>query len=128
MRSVTKCGGTIRYMPERIKSVLRSDRFFFMTLVVLVGLLAYGLGMQAGRLAVEAELPTQPAVVFQAAPDVVSDSVAVPVVASRSGTKYHRLDCPGAETIKEANLIRFASTDLARAAGYTPASNCAGLE
>lgn len=50
------------------------------------------------------------------------------VVASKSGTKYHFPWCAGAQSIKEANKIWFASNTEARAAGYEPASNCKGLE
>ncbi len=50
------------------------------------------------------------------------------VVASKSGTKYHLPDCPGAKQIKESNKISFASVSAARAAGYTPAANCPGLK
>lgn len=50
------------------------------------------------------------------------------VVASKSGTKYHLPWCSGAKTIKEENKIWFASFEEARAAGYTPAGNCKGIE
>ncbi len=49
-------------------------------------------------------------------------------LASSKGTKYHRVDCPGAQTIKEENRIYFSSEDEARKAGFTPAGNCPGLE
>ena len=49
------------------------------------------------------------------------------LVASKSGTKYHLLDCPGAKTIAEKNKIYFKSIVEAIAAGYTPAANCKGL-
>jgi len=50
------------------------------------------------------------------------------VVASKSGTKYHYPWCAGAKQISEKNKIIFNSTEEARAAGYTPASNCKGLK
>ncbi len=49
------------------------------------------------------------------------------LVASKSGTKYHLLDCPGAKTIAEKNKIYFKSIAEAVAAGYTPAANCKAL-
>lgn len=116
-------------MTDRIKEMLQSDRLFFMAVVLLVGFVSYGLGRQAGLL--EGAIGhTQPAaaMVFVAAPETVLLPDAISVVASRGGTKYHLPDCPGAQTIKEANLIRFASLDLARAAGYLPAGNCRGLK
>ena len=45
-------------------------------------------------------------------------------VASKSGTKYHALTCPGAKQIKESNKIFFAAETDAEAAGYTRAANC----
>lgn len=50
------------------------------------------------------------------------------VVASKSGTKYHYPWCAGAKQISEKNKIFFNSISEARAKGYTPASNCKGLE
>jgi hypothetical protein len=50
------------------------------------------------------------------------------VVASKSGTKYHFPWCAGAKQISSKNLITFNSIEAARAAGYTPASNCKGLK
>lgn len=49
-------------------------------------------------------------------------------VASSKGTKYHRIDCSGAKTIKEENRIYFDSPQAAQKAGYSPAGNCPGLE
>jgi len=48
-------------------------------------------------------------------------------VASKSGTKYHLVTCPGAKQIKKENKIYFNSAEEAEAAGYTSASNCPGL-
>jgi hypothetical protein len=50
------------------------------------------------------------------------------LVASVNGTKYHFPWCPGAQRIKEENLIEFSSTSEAQAAGYTKAANCKGLK
>ena len=49
-------------------------------------------------------------------------------VASSKGTKYHRIDCSSAKTIKEENRVYFDSEEAARKAGYGPAGNCPGLE
>jgi hypothetical protein len=59
---------------------------------------------------------------------VDSDKATKGYIASKNGTKYHRIDCPGARTIKESNKVYFASEDEARKAGYAPASNCPGLQ
>lgn len=50
------------------------------------------------------------------------------LVASVRGTKYHHPWCSGAQRIKEENKIWFTNSDDARSSGYTPASNCKGLE
>ena len=48
-------------------------------------------------------------------------------VASAKGTKYHRIDCPGATTIKEINRVYFGTEEEAKKAGFAPAANCPGL-
>ena len=50
------------------------------------------------------------------------------VVASKNGTKYHYPWCAGAKQISDKNKITFNSIEEARAAGYTPATNCKGLK
>ena len=50
------------------------------------------------------------------------------LVASKTGTKYHFPWCSGAQRIKEENKVWFTTNKDARQAGYTPASNCKGLE
>lgn len=50
------------------------------------------------------------------------------VVASKNGTKYHYPWCAGAKQISDKNKITFESIEAARAAGYSPASNCKGLK
>ncbi|KKW22190.1 MAG: Deoxyribonuclease I [Parcubacteria group bacterium GW2011_GWA1_51_12] len=49
------------------------------------------------------------------------------LVASKSGSAYHLLNCPGAKQIKEENKVYFATEADAKAAGYRPAGNCPGL-
>ncbi|MDP3735545.1 MAG: hypothetical protein Q8R39_03910 [bacterium] len=50
------------------------------------------------------------------------------VLGSKNGTKYHFPWCSGAQRIKEENKRWFDSVAAARAAGYSPAGNCKGLE
>ncbi len=50
------------------------------------------------------------------------------IVASKSGARYHFTWCSGAKQIKEENKIYFKTAAEARLRGYTPASNCPGLE
>jgi len=128
-------------MFEKLKTHLQSDQVFIILILVLVGVASFGLG----RLSVlpnhfeahpgEARVLITPSSGMRSSVDTtLRDSPAPtvdtnatspqPVVASRSGTKYHLLTCPGASQIKAANRIEFASPAEARAAGYTPAANC----
>jgi hypothetical protein len=50
------------------------------------------------------------------------------LVGSKNSTKYHFPWCSGALRITEANKVYFNSREEARNKGYTPASNCPGLE
>lgn len=50
------------------------------------------------------------------------------LVGSKNSTKYHFPWCSGALRITEGNKIYFNSAEEARSRGYTPASNCLGLE
>lgn len=113
-------------MPAKLKSFLRSEQTIMAILLCAIALASFALGRQSVESPTVAGQSTyqEAGVVFVDAPKAAVASDAVPVAASKNGTKYHRLDCPGATTIKEANLIRFASVDLARAAGYEPAGNC----
>lgn len=49
-------------------------------------------------------------------------------VGSKNGSKYHFPWCGGAKRIKEKNKVVFNTKEEARAAGYTPAGNCKGLD
>jgi hypothetical protein len=69
--------------------------------------------------------PTQaPVTQGQVVVPVVTTAVGAPYVASKAGTKYHHITCPGAKQIKEENKIYFASVQEAMAAGYSKAANC----
>jgi hypothetical protein len=50
------------------------------------------------------------------------------VVASKNGTAYHLMTCPGALQIKDANKVYFKTRADAEAAGYKAAGNCPGLK
>lgn len=56
------------------------------------------------------------------------DAGATFLVGSKNSDKYHFPWCSGALRIKPENLISFTSYEEARAAGYTPAGNCDGLQ
>lgn len=111
--------------------------------VALLGVVAFGLG----RLSVPAQ-PTTVALCDTVVRDTRTTDLAaaaVPAtspeaptepgvtsgtaryVASKNGTVYHLPWCSGAQRIKDANKVWFASKAEAEAAGYHPASNCKGI-
>lgn len=112
--------------------------------VALVGVAAFGLGRLSASdrptaVALCDTLPTHTTstadLAAAAAPIAPSDtpkeqgttSGAARYVASKNGTVYHLPWCTGAQRIKDANKVWFASKDEAEAAGYHPASNCKGI-
>ena len=141
-------------MFEKLKWWMANDTIFGAILLVLVGISSFGLGrlsvlntadvpLAGPRVQliasstpptplVSSSSPEKAAVVRQsaAALESVTPLLVVPAgpyVASKSGTKYHLVTCPGAKQIKPANKIFFATAAEAAAAGYSPASNCPGL-
>lgn len=140
-------------MFEKLKSWFLDDTVYLSSLLVLVGICSFGLGrlsvlpvpstatsVPIGLVASPIAAPTalQP-IVATTSSSTHTDSALVngeammatssagavlPYVASKSGTKYHRIDCPGAKQIKTENKIYFTSEASAAAAGYTRAANC----
>lgn len=119
---------------DKIKRILADDTLFYGLLIGLVALTAYGLGKHSA-VTPRTDLGTAQVTLTQQAPlervvetASASTSAKVQLVGSKNGTKYHFLTCPGAGQIKEENKVFFDSFASARAAGYEPAANCAGLE
>lgn len=122
-------------MLEKLKSFVRDETIFTVSLVVLVAIVSFGLGRHSvvsdkGKVSAAAK----PAgVIFTDTPQIIAGTGTTTVfslqkvVASRTGTKYHLANCPGAAQIKEENKVFFDSVELAKAAGYAPAANCPGL-
>lgn len=103
-------------------------------IIVFVGLSGYSLGRLSAVSPEERGFSIREAPLDEASPSQNSAATIeeeIPsggeVVASKNGSKYHFPWCSGAKAINEANKITFSSTDEARKAGYTPASNCKGL-
>ena len=140
---------------EKLK--IHQDNLFFMAVIIMVGLVGFGLGRLSARYQ-PAELKIQSTLVNMAELDRVvtaspekpiAEKTASPSAASREealldldtvdvankkivGNKnskiYHYEDCPGELKMKEGNKIFFASIIEAQKAGYRPAGNCPGLE
>ncbi len=138
-------------MLQKLKSFLSDDALYYSALVILVAVASFGLGRQSvvekgqennlktsSNLVVTPSAPAGPTptnnpiaptpIPASSQPAAVAGAANGEVVASKSGSKYHLPTCPGAKQIKPANLISFPSTAAAEAAGYTPASNCKGLQ
>tara|TARA_B100000508_G_scaffold133216_1_gene122895 strand:- start:5234 stop:5575 length:342 start_codon:yes stop_codon:yes gene_type:complete len=113
-------------MREKLKSFLADDALFYTILVLLVAVISFGLGQRS--VSTDSVAQNKAGVVFTDVVETESGEEGVKVVGSKSGTKYHLLDCPGAEQMKEDNKVFFDSIDLAEAAGYSPAANCPGLQ
>ena len=117
---------------SHFSDILADDAVFYASLVLLVALTAFGLGRLSQEINLETtpnggvELTAQPAAVVE------SGALATPetgqFVASKQGSKFHRLDCPGAGQIAEKNKLYFRSEAEAMSAGYSRAANCAFAE
>jgi len=122
-------------MYEKFKSYLADETLFIAILLILVSFISFGLGRQSVMGGEIRPAPTAPAgISITETPKAIENKAPIEslssekVVVSKSGTKYHLLNCPGASQIKEENKVYFENTELARAAGYTPAANCPGLK
>lgn len=125
-------------------------RLFVPLVVILVGVLGFGVGRLTGEgqgNAIKIEYDPSLASLMNTTPSgstqtasVSNASVLAPqslgspttasqaVVASKNGTKYHFPYCPGAKQIKAENKISFNSAAEAEASGYTLAGNCKALK
>jgi hypothetical protein len=131
---------------EKIKDfgkIVALDRVFIPLLIILVGSASFALGRlsvkDSGNKPIQiiettsetaaalngvttTENPSSPT------PQKSADKESGKLVGSKNGTKYHFPWCSGAARITEINKVWFESAEEARAAGYTPAANCKGLE
>lgn len=108
---------------------MADDAFFYSALLVLVAVASFGLGRQSIVSSTENKTVKPPQNQIQALVPLTNSTVGQSdalggVVASKSGSKYHLPDCPGASQIKPENVIEFVSVTEAEAAGYEPAANC----
>lgn len=125
-------------MLEKLKSFIVDDTVFTAALLVMVAIASFGLGQQSEAVSRSktAEATKKPDISIQGDAFVTQSAFVASsttrgsllVIASKSGSKYHLPNCPGAKQIKEANKVEFDSVEAAEAAGYTPAANCPGLQ
>ena len=128
----------MQYILEKIKLTVSGD-VFVVLVIVFVGLSSFGLGrlsaLDGKKFEVQILEPKQHAAVVSAvsglkeiSPLSEIENLGGEYVASKKGTKYHFPWCGGAARIAEENKVWFATKEEARAAGYTPAGNCKGLD
>jgi hypothetical protein len=126
---------SISYTPEKIKKAAG-----FVVILVLLPVLGVGVYKMKAEMAEKSPVSIVyskvggSAVVTSAAAFSNKNALApkmditnLPVVASKKGTKYHLLTCPGAKTIAVENKVTFPNSKAAEKAGFEPAKNCKGL-
>lgn len=97
---------------------------FFVLVILLVGISSFGLGRLSATETKRPAIRLYQQKTFASPPMRVGGMV----VASRLGSKYRFPWCPGVDALRSVNRIWFPSIKAARAAGYSPARNCKGLE
>lgn len=101
-------------------------RFFLIFIIILVALLAFGIGQLSGQSRGGVDIKYDPSITQSDSHAAVSESSTQPstqqIFASSKGTKYYYTGC--SNNISAANKIFFASAAFAEQAGYTPASGC----
>jgi hypothetical protein len=124
---------SIQDISKKLKAFISDDRYFYTLLIITVSFLSFGLGRMSVQ---ESQSNQQPKVVMTEQLSAVARSatnsstttlkkeVIKNFVASKKGTKYHLLSCPGAKQMSEKNKIYFDSEAKAKAAGYIRAKNC----
>ena len=127
--------------PTGMRRILENRDLFPAVLIVVVGVVSFGLG-RLDRPAADVAVPfgsMRPTVPLPKSPVVESmeqgdesgqKTVTAPgsYVASKNSNKYHYPWCSGAQRISDANKIYFSSVEEARKSGYIPAANCKGLK
>ncbi|MDP3764542.1 MAG: hypothetical protein Q8Q95_02890 [bacterium] len=140
---------------EKIKP--HSDQVFLITVIVLVGVISFGLGRLSAKyktaelnikstivntadlnkIVTDDSVKNKTTVKKESAPSAVEESepnvaaIILPaqkIVGNRDSKIYHYENCAGALRMKAENKIYFASIVEAKSSGFRPAGNCQGLE
>ncbi len=132
-------------MYKKLKSLLADDLVFTSLLLCCVAVTSFLLGRasvletasrepgagtavrQTALVPVASLSQSSAAVTSAVTPQPSGGGETGPIVASKTGTKYHLTTCPGAKQIKVENKIYFATAAEAESAGYSKAANCPGL-
>ncbi len=112
---------TISEVREKCKSVFSNvpKDVIIVSVLILASLASFGLGYITGFDGGLSDKPKQGSAFMSFNP-----STKTPVLASKNGTRYYLSSCTGAKRISKANKIWFISAEVAKVAGYAPASNC----
>jgi hypothetical protein len=100
-------------------------RFFLSLVIILVGLLSFGLGRLSGQGNGAGEVKISYDQSDLALPSAIQSAAAVTsgaIVASSNGKKYYYPGCTN--NISDKNKITFTNYTAAEASGYTLAANC----
>ena len=125
-----------RKSKQKVDDLTKND-LYTITLLILIGFAGFGLGrlslIEENRESVNIEFPEYLSASALNSQKSTAGAEALAInqgllVASKNGSKYHYPWCSGGKSISEKNKIWFDSTEEARKAGYTPASNCKGLK
>jgi hypothetical protein len=125
---------------KRFLSFLTRGDIYITLIVICVGFCSFGLGILYARDIRKPPVTIQQTLGGPIATSTINRRETLPltppnntstnpsqkgtIVASKKGTRYHLLSCPGASQIKEENRIYFSSSAEAEEAGYTRAANC----
>jgi len=132
-------GMSIQELFIKFKGFLQNSDFLLVLLIIIVSLASFYLGKfsvseKMGNFEQKAQVisknnPLVPTATVSTRDTRATSSIETQgaYVASKSGTKYHLPWCPGAQQIKDANKIWFATKEDAEKAGYAPAANCKGM-
>ncbi|MEK7501109.1 MAG: Ada metal-binding domain-containing protein [Patescibacteria group bacterium] len=140
----------MRNLLEKIK--LYQESLFLVLVIVMVGLIGFGLGRLSAKYSSPAldinstlvnttdldkiatgepdktsSFTTQSSP-SQGSPPADREVVERKIVGNKQSKIYHFEDCPGALRMSDTNKIFFASILQAQQAGFRPAGNCPGLE
>ena len=118
------------------------EELFFVFIVIIVGLIGFGLGrlslLQAGQGSgdiANLEIKSTPIgaeellkLTGEGSEKTDGDSAGpTDIVGNRNSKIFHLSHCPGARNMSEVNKVFFSSINAAIEAGYRAAGNCPGL-
>lgn len=121
-------------MVNKFKWYIENDQFFFLLVLGIVAIAAFGLGRVSvtGLPIISSDDSPEPRIRLIENNAAVDDRLTIPpdaatsetVVGSRNGSRYYDLTCSGVDRIALENRLYFPTSKQALAAGYTPSVRC----